>query len=1052
MRSEIVQRRMKEVLRVDSINSSQGDFLASHVPFQRMIVVNGHDAMQTRTEISEEEVFQKFFDNPEMADQHQLMIVEGASGAGKSHFIRWICAKLKNLENPNEVILLIRRSDNTLKGTIKQLLAIDEVQSIQNREVYERLVRANQAISEQKLKAQIYHRFLAEIQSDEEDEILNASRRKGLYALLSNSFFEAHMMESGGAVERIFNKVTSSENANNQDTVAQFDMEDFVLTTDFVEEMDGAGADRKAVKLANWLIPDEEDGKEHAQKIADYLNQHVEEVIQSCAGIESGDFEQIFKEIRQELKRQGKKLTLLIEDITSFTGINQALLNVLITEHTGMNETDKMCRLVSVVGTTSEYYKQFRDNYKDRISTQITLQDESIGEQQLLLFVAKYLNVMSLESETITEWMRNGAREEEYPIHQVSEGENWDYVLFQHKRLSLYPFTKNAVKNLYSRMGITRTPRYILRDIVEPAVHDIIVNRPGFPAFCKGIRTGLSETVDSRINNLVKSLPISEEARSEYRSRVSFLVGIWGNGTLESGSNSLSGLSLTIFKELGLQDFSNIVFGQIPASTTTVQQPAQNVVSAVSDSISENPPADEAVSDTSTVQVDPELLKRQKAYDDFYKLAANWHFENGIFADKLVTSGIREAINDFVISAVNWQQEGISLQTVAYIRDSDKRIIGFANQNRGKDQMLVKLENTEENYQLLLAFGKWVHLGKKSWDFDSSETAIYHVTRWLTLYLPKIIDTVKGATQPPLYLKCAMIAELYRKILNGEFTGSSLNTLKTTDMLAAPTTKNTSGHSEKWSSLLDSIYLNPEQMKEMQRLSVQYFNLIQGASEKSSKYLLKYTELQAVLRELRASGLTLTADELSQKDVIAKREEIIQSVRGLLPRLDTAAKAEQESSQELVAEIVGYFGFEDDDDIDSSDIRELLDNIQLFYQDAEQYGVNLAFANKNQTINELKSNATTLANVISALNTVDSDHTTLSLLLHFADNPMQRIMPLMNLLRQTAEDVERVMDQKELEKKKLKEKGGWSEHIDERFSDEKAGFDALLAAFEEVNG
>ena len=118
-------------------------------------------------------------------------------------------------------------------------------------------------------------------------------------------------------------------------------------------------------------------------------------------------------------------------------------------------------------------------------------------------------------TETITEWMRNGAREEDYPIHQVSEGENWDYVLYQHKKLSLYPFTKNAVKNLYNRMGITRTPRYILRDIVEPAVHDIIENRSGFPAFCKGIRSGLSETVDSRINNLVRSLPISEEEQSQ---------------------------------------------------------------------------------------------------------------------------------------------------------------------------------------------------------------------------------------------------------------------------------------------------------------------------------------------------------------------------------------------------------------------------------------------------------------------------------------------------------------------------------------------------------
>ena len=252
--------------------------------------------------------------------------------------------------------------------------------------------------------------------------------------------------------------------------------------------------------------------------------------------------------------------------------------------------------------------------------------------------------------------------------------------------------------------------------------------------------------------------------------------------------------------------------------------------------------------------------------------------------------------------------------------------------------------------------------------------------------------------------------------------------------------------------LLDSIYLNPEQMKEIQRLSVQYFNLIQGTSERSSKYLLKYTELQAVLRELRASGLTLTSDELSQRDVIAKREEIIQFVRGLLPRLDTAAKAEQDSAQALFHEIVGFFGFEEDDEIDPSDIRELLDNILLFYQEAERYGVNLAFANKYQTINELKSNAASLANVISALNTADSDLTTLSLLLHFANNPMRRIMPLMNILRQTAQDVERVVSQKETEKEELKRKGGWSEHKDPRFADEKVEFDALLAAFEEVNG
>lgn len=58
-----------------------------------------------------------------------------------------------------------------------------------------------------------------------------------------------------------------------------------------------------------------------------------------CAGLEPGDFEQVFVEIRKEIKRQGKNLTLLIEDVTAFTGVNVALLNVLTTEHTGMYES-----------------------------------------------------------------------------------------------------------------------------------------------------------------------------------------------------------------------------------------------------------------------------------------------------------------------------------------------------------------------------------------------------------------------------------------------------------------------------------------------------------------------------------------------------------------------------------------------------------------------------------------------------------------------------------------------------------------------------------------
>lgn len=1040
MRAEIVKKRMKDVLRVDSITSSQGDFLATHVPFQKMLVTGGHGEMKTVTEISEEEVFQKYFDSSSMIDQHQLLIVEGSSGAGKSHFIRWICAKLENMENPDEVILLVRRSDNTLKGTIKQLLQMKEVQHIQNHEIYERLVKANQTISEQKLKYQIFHRFLVEIQSDEETSILNTSRRKGLYALLSNTNFEEHLMESGGAIERIFNKVTSSESGSNQDTVALFEPEDFILSTDFVDEMENAGADRKALKLANWLIPDEEDGTENAQKIADYMNQHVEEVIQSCAGIEPGDFQQIFKEIRQELKRQGKRLTLLIEDITSFTGINQALLDVLLTEHTGLNEQNQLCRLVSVVGTTSEYYKQFRDNYRDRITTQITIQDGAIGENELLQFVGKYLNVMSLDEEIITEWLKNGAREEEYPVHQAMEGKNWENILYKGKKLNLYPFTRNAIKNLYHKMVNAKTPRYILRDIVEPAVHDILENHDGFPAFCRNIRTGLAERIDFRIHNLIAQLSLPEDVKNSYCSRILYLIGIWGNGTLDSEKEKLGGLELGLFQELGLQAFVNVAYGRtVVSAEIPVTKQTGTIVPQHSQEISVTQPV---------ITENPDMLKRKKEYDEFYKFASKWHYDNDLFVDKLIKSGIRDAINDYVYSAINWQQEGISIQTVNYIKNSDKRLVGFANQNRGKNDMLVTLENTEENYQLLLAFGKWLHLGKKSWDFENAETAIYHATKWLLLYRKQIVQAVRGETKIPLYLKCAMISEMYRKILNGEYTYQTLNRLDKDLWLKLPSSRKSSGHAEPWLKVLESFYSNTQQMEDTAKLTVQYFNLVQGAIVTSPKYILYYTLFQEALRQLRTSGLCLTGNELAQKDEIAKRNELIEYTKNLLPKLDIVAKAEQEQARQLTAELLEYFEYDEDDEIEIQDVRDMLEDIMDFYKDADQYGVNIFLP--YQQISSLKENAKKLTDAIALIQEDTSQYSTLEILLHFSSVPMQTVQPFLDLLRKTKQNLELIFSQKTQEKNALVDTGRWLEHVDECFEEKKDDFEQLFTKFKEV--
>ena len=135
MNSQIAKKRIGDVIRVDTITSSQADFMATHVEVKNIQLTKSYEGNVEKT-LTET---QAFVLNPN--NQHQLILIVGLSGTGKSHLIRWFSEKLQRDHADNEVILFIRRSDNSLKGTIKQLLELDEVAQIPNKDVYERLVR-----------------------------------------------------------------------------------------------------------------------------------------------------------------------------------------------------------------------------------------------------------------------------------------------------------------------------------------------------------------------------------------------------------------------------------------------------------------------------------------------------------------------------------------------------------------------------------------------------------------------------------------------------------------------------------------------------------------------------------------------------------------------------------------------------------------------------------------------------------------------------------------------------------------------------------------------
>lgn len=1050
MNKEVMLTRLKDVLNVDSINSSQADFLSTHVPFREITVTNDLSGTPISERISEEDIFNKYFEDSSKYNQHQLIVVDGSSGSGKSHFIRWIQAKLSANEIKNDVVLMIRRSDNTLKGTIKQFLNIEEVKNIRNKDIYERLVKANQNVSEQKFKFEIYHKFLVEI-ADDDESVLSNSDRKNFRELLSSSEFEERMLMPGGPIDRIYSKIVDN-NELGEDVLALFNIDDFILDYDFNMKLKN-NASKRAVKMANKLLPEDDgtfpDEDCNPKKIVEYMNSKVEPVIKACAGLEPGDFQQIFKEIRQELYSQGKNLILLIEDITSCTGINRDLLDALIVEHTGSNEIDKMCRLISVIGTTTEYFREFRSNYLDRITTMITIEDGAIGNTQsdLIQFVAKYLNVMSLSKEVITKWYQDGAIETEYPVHVDSEVENWDFYKYFDKKISLYPFTKKAIINLYNGLDVHKTPRYIIRRIIEPAVEGIIQNKKLFPKFLFSRRPNLEFDVIDRVKSIIVNIQLSEDEKDILEKKLFAILGYWGDGNLDiSKKGYIGGISTAVFKEFGLSLFAERLLGT-SLDNAIYEGDSDNEISEQNAGI-------KPVS--SSVKFEPE--KKQvvnKDFEDFVKILSEWHYDKKSFTKAYK---VRDEIKRFIISNISWQQEGVPLVSVQFIEKTIYDLVEIERQDKKVGKGLILLKDDDETYQLLLAIGKSFYLGKKrtgnieyaSWDFEGSASSLRIATCWLERNKKRFIDVVKACDKRkkyPDYLKCCIIAEVYRGLLNGDYRVSKISDIKTEVLLKDNKSRSKTsleGHSKEWSDLVNFMYISDAAINNIDTIH-RYFNLIQGNDKNAKRKIINYNFLDNVFKELRNEGFDIAIDEIDS-DIINGRNVSIEYLKKILSKVERVVSAEIEEGKELYRNVLKYFGFVDGTEIETEDIKDLLNEVIEFYNDAEINGINIFLRTDDATL--LKNKSVEIAKALERISADVNGMSIIEKIILYSSNPMKIVKQLLDFLRLVDKDNDYVYSEMKLAKENLTRSGVWSDDVDPRFEQNQSDFDRLMKLME----
>ena len=979
MNSEIAKERISYVARPDSITTSEGDFLATHVAIKKLKVLEKFDIAPTGGKsFSEEDIFKKYILNPE--DRHQFVAIYGQSGTGKSHLIRWFAARYEQNKPKDEVVLFIRRSDNTLKGTIRQLLEKPEVQGISNKEIYERLVKASVSVEENKLKDLIYHNFIIEIDHDLDDhdiQLGNVMKRK-VVAFLNNEIVHDFLLRKKGPIERMYSKIAEHSTVD-RDTIAQFEKEDFLVSQDLYESIQRAGADRKAERLALELLSDEK-GATTAKKIADYLNQFRNDVIQRCAGIEPGDFKQRFLDIRKELFRLDKKLTLFIEDVTSFTGVDTALLDALIEEHTGKRDGGSLCRISSVVGTTNNYLQHnFKDNHKDRITKYVYIPSDVLDEDGLYEFVARYVNTMSLNEDIISDWVNGHANPEDYPIHDVVEGKNWEYINVGHeKKINIYPFTKNSILYFYNNVLEKghQTPRYIIRDIIEPVVRDAIFNKENFPSIDVKI-VNVNTTLSFRIHSQVDDQDAAD--------RLLKFMSVWGNGTPdqyeENGKIYISAISKDMYDDFS---FPVLQMDKVEAPKTSPQKKVSN--NATTPKV------------TSEISVDAcEIVvpaAKIKKVNDANTLLTKWTNEKKIDisatvgAAGTVHSAIYDEIPDYLFTAINWQVEGISMDNARKVKDSAVLLVALEGQT--KKEGLYVLPANWNSINIILAFIRWKEYGNKSWNYPDADFDAYLITTWTEAIKKTLVTKVseyKSGIETK-YIEAAVSAEIYRTILAGEFREKSLKNFNLQTLFASKPNKATSNsHCSEWKSLVSVMSQKSADVNNQQTVR-RYFNIGQGGA--STNVVLAAIALSKVFGKVKKSRLIIEPEEKQNDDRIKQRRDAYTFLNDIEERIESVAKSELENGKAKLQRIYDTFG---DNEIGEDELTEFISRVKKFYEEANKAQVNV----KEISLDGIKK-VSILEKAISDIAAVLDEDDPLTIIMAFSGDPVTTIKPLIDII------------------------------------------------------
>lgn len=575
----------RRVFVTEALEGGDAIFLATHTPIRGFDVM-GRDAGEIEGE-DEQAILDAL---ARMDRRHAFCVVQGEPGSGKSHLIRWLSI---NWPVASDVKLLLRRADGSLEGALRQLKQslppefADLFDSLGQRQSANLQGRAN-----------VFAMTLAATLEPD-----HFSKPVGLEQFChdfapADLIGYADVRRAWKGPSRILTLLEGAGGARNSET-ASFNLFDIENLADACRALRPTAVDRRAVELARRLEREAEVIRSYrkqewlADELADTAAQHLgtslalmkalnlrrNEAIRNVMGVSAEGLKTLFRKVREALEGRKQRLVLLLEDITSWEGLDDSLLDVLIDNADAQGSGDtRICPLISVVGVTPDFYDKLPGNNRQRITHEIKLGQSTGGLQDVATmrdpetrraFVARYLAAVRAGLPALEGWREDVRDRPDTPPPNICAGCNRQDTCFQifgdEQEVGLFPFTAEALERFFQALkendnGQTwRTPRGVLQAILNVnLIQPDAIEQRRFPTpLIEGKAIREDRRSDHVLANRLERIVANRVEDEGEQARMRRMLAYWGNpnsaDTVESeGELAFAGARRSLYEAFGL--------------------------------------------------------------------------------------------------------------------------------------------------------------------------------------------------------------------------------------------------------------------------------------------------------------------------------------------------------------------------------------------------------------------------------------------------------------------------------------------------------------------